>query len=833
MAEIIAKTSRAPDKSVGELEKDRAWWWAAEKKRSPRLDYLRKAIWKKGLIGGTFSPGLMTCMQTNVLFYESEQFTVGMFPACLGRAKDLEHVLDNIQIFITDNSQIVGYLGSAPNTMRSIASMAYSEPDTTPEPVEENLKILAEINDWEFANGPGPKLIRTMDPEGAMKVMGGQICWGTPVFSMGGYAGVNYEYIMTGERGFEDLIVEIEKYQDAMREKMMSVTAPDSADQYERIRTWEAMLVALRAAMRWAKRYARLARIVAENFETDPKRREELLRIAEACEQVPAKPPRTLQESIQLDHFIQVIKRYETIEGAWPARPDYYHGPFYEKDVNIDKRITKEEALDLVGEHLIRAADMGIDVGRWAGEGLQGISGTWVWTIGGVNKDGSDACTDCTIAYLQAARMVRVANPTFAFRWHPQVKDEVWREVFECIRQGLGYPSIRNDPLLIQNGMHWHHHPLEEMRTWVHQACMSPCPTTRDGFQPCRMAMATANTAKAIEYALFDGFDPVFKMQMGPHTGDTRKFTDFEQLYEAWRTQMYWIMTTLSRNMTQGRVRDPDFYGRPFLSGISQRSVESGLDIIRPGSERGNSWITFFTWVENPDSLAACKKLVFDEKKYTMDQLMTALEANWDGYEEMRLDFVKNAPKWGNDDDYVDEIMVRCLRDIAKRSWELKDPSGNPWPVLPENVSGNIHYSTVVGALPNGRRWGDALYDGGISPGPGLDKKGPTAVLKSCGKINHISDGRAFLLNQRLSPTQLAGEKGYQLGKAYMKTWADLGLDHVQFNMVDDATLRAAQREPEKYQELIVRVAGYSAHFVDISRKTQDNIIQRTVQGLG
>ncbi|WP_272495891.1 glycine radical domain-containing protein, partial [Desulforhabdus sp. TSK] len=162
----------------------------------------------------------------------------------------------------------------------------------------------------------------------------------------------------------------------------------------------------------------------------------------------------------------------------------------------------------------------------------------------------------------------------------------------------------------------------------------------------------------------------------------------------------------------------------------------------------------------------------------------------------------------GNDDDYVDEIMVRCLRDVAKHSWEIKDPCGNPWPVLPENVSGNIHYANVVGALPNGRRLGDALYDGGVSPGPGLDKKGPTAVLRSCGKFNHISDGRAFLLNQRLSPTQLQGEKGYQLWRGYMKTWADLGLDHVQFNMVDDQTLRAAQSEPEKYTELIVRVAG-------------------------
>jgi benzylsuccinate synthase len=296
---------------------------------------------------------------------------------------------------------------------------------------------------------------------------------------------------------------------------------------------------------------------------------------------------------------------------------------------------------------------------------------------------------------------------------------------------------------------------------------------------------------------------------------------------------MQWLFNTLVRTVNLGRVKDPEFYGRPLLSAISERAVESGIDVVSPIGERGNAWITAFTWVENPDSLAAVKKLVFDEKKYAMAQLVDALEANWEGYEDMRLDFVRNAPKWGNDDDYVDDIMLRCLREAARHSHLIKCPSGNNWPILPENVSGNIHYANIVGALPNGRRRGDALYDGGISPGPGLDKKGPTAVLKSCSKIDHIGEGRAFLLNQRLSPTQLAGEKGYQLWKSYIKTWADLGLDHVQFNMVSDETLRAAQREPEKYQEVIVRVAGYSAHFVDISRKTQDNIIQRTIQGLG
>ncbi|MDO8784762.1 MAG: pyruvate formate lyase family protein, partial [Syntrophales bacterium] len=495
---------------------------------------------------------------------------------------------------------------------------------------------------------------------------------------------------------------------------------------------------------------------------------------------------------------------------------------------------TREEALDLVGEHMIRAYELGMFAPKFAREGLQGITGTWVWTLGGVNPDGSDACNDLTVAYLQVARMVRVSNPTFGFRWHPQVKDEVMRECFECIRHGLGYPSMRNDPVLISNSVHWYGHPIEEARQWVHQACMSPCPPTKYGSQPFRMASATANCAKMIEYALSNGYDRVVNMQMGPQTGDARKFADFEQLFEAWVKQMQWIQNILVRTVHLGRSKDPEFYSRPLLSALYERAVETGTDACDTANgERGNAWVTGFTWVENADSLAAVKKLVFEEKKYTMAELIDALETNWEDNEEMRLDFVKNAPKWGNDDDYVDQIMVRCLREVAKHSKRMKCTAGNNIPLLPENVSGNIHYANIVGALPNGRRLGDALYDGGISPGPGLDKKGPTAVLKSCSKFNHITDGRSFLLNQRLSPVQLTGEKGYQLWNAYMKTWNDLGLDHVQFNMVDDATLRAAQSDPEKYQEVIVRVAGYSAHFVDISRKTQDNIIQRTVQGLG
>ena len=822
-------------KDVKEMEERHQWWWAAEKLRSKRLDYLRKAAWKKGCVGGVYNPGIKIDLTFPQLFTEAWKENEGK-PIMLQKAHALAHVFDNTPIFITDRSQLVGYIGSAPHEVvwqwqssGMVNEEVYNEQGTVPEPEEESLKIMAELNDYWAGKTALENVAKLMDPEDAVKYLAGSVVAGAPSSSFG-YATRDFKYMF---RGFEAILDDIDRRMEETEEKLQGNPSPDLYPLYEKLPRWEAMGEVLEACIRYAGRYARLARIIAENFESDPDRKEELLRIAEVCESVPAQPPRNLQESLQFDHFMQVLTRYESHEFAMPHRPDYFHGPYYDKDVNIDKRLTKEEAIELVGEHMIRGYEIGLFQPRYSREAFQGIMGSLVWTMGGVKEDGSDACNDLTIAYMQAARLVRVCNPTFSFRYHPGVKDEVWREVFECIRHGLGYPNIKNDSVLIPNAMYWHGHPLEEARQWVNQACMSPCPPTKYGCQPMRMAIGL-NTSKMIELALFNGYDHQANMQMGPKTGDACEFKDFEELFQAWIKQMEWTHNFSCRFHYYGRTKDPEVFSRPLLSAIYERAVETGTDAVDPSNgERGNCWITALNWVENIDSLAAVKKLVYDEKKYTMAQLLEALNANWEGHEEMRLDFVKNAPKWGNDDDYVDDIMVRCLREVARHSKVLKCPSGNNVPFLPENASANIYWANIVGALPSGRRLGDALYDGGISPGPGLDKKGPTAVLKSCGKFDHVSDGRAFLLNQRLSPTQLSGEKGYQLWKAYMKTWDELGMDHVQFNMVDDGTLRAAQRDPEKYPEVIVRVAGYSAHFVDISRKTQDNIIQRTIQGLG
>ena len=824
----------AVDKERTEMENKGQWWWVAERTRSKRLDYLRKAIWEKGCVGSGYLPGVKVDLHGPWCITRASKENEGD-PRFLQKSKALAAAYDNMPIPLVDHSQIVGAAGSYPHTLAWIPDAAfiinedlYNDRTVIPEPEQESLPIIREICNYWGSRTALTNVLRALPGEDVMKCMTGFIGWGIPLSSLS-YATRQLGYIF--EHGYNGIIQQIDERVAKAEEKLhKGVPSPEDYQYIEKLDIWKGMKITLEASIRHARRYSRLAKIVAENFETDAKRKMELLRIADTCNKVPAEPPEHLWESLQMDHFTFIL---ESIEGAntWPCRMDYWHWPYYEKDVVKENSIPKDEALDLIGEFLIRTHEIGVFIPMLGRDTLQGLNtATFVGTLGGVNEDGSDACNDLTDCILEAARLVRVSNPTFGFRYHPRARTETLRQVYECIKQGLGYPSIRNDPVLIANSMHWYGHPLNEARRWVHQACMSPCPDTKWGSQPYRMASATVIAAKAIEYALCDGYDPVLNMQMGPHTGDASKFESFDALYEAWRTQITWLMDIWTRFIGSGRVLAEKYDPRPFRSSICERAVDLGVDSANP-SERGNSWITFFAWMETGDSLAAVKKLIFDEGKYTMPQLLEALKANWDGYEDMRMDFVR-APKWGNDDEYVDQIHIRCHNDVAKHSREISDPMGNPWPVLPENVAAYVTNATRVGALPNGRRLGDTLYDGGCSPGAGMDKKGPTAVLRSVSKLDHIGTVRSTLLNQRLSPTQLQGEKGFQLWLNYIRTWAELGIDHVQFNCVDNETLRAAQKEPERYWELIVRIAGYSAHFVELNRKTQDTIVARTVQEL-
>jgi formate C-acetyltransferase/benzylsuccinate synthase len=417
--------------------------------------------------------------------------------------------------------------------------------------------------------------------------------------------------------------------------------------------------------------------------------------------------------------------------------------------------------------------------------------------------------------------------PSYVFRWHPKARVETLRQVYETIKQGLGYPSIQHDGVCIDTLMEHFDASLEEARSWANVVCMSPGVTKGPkGGQGLRYTPDFVAVIPFV-FTLTNGYHPVFNLDFGVKTGDPAKFQTFEELWEAWKTQMRYFADMACRVRNIVRVGEIEHFQTPFTSCCFQRCVRDGKDTIDVG-EVSNPWVTILCWMDGPESLATVKKLVFDDKKYTMEQLITALQANWEGYEDMRMDFAR-APKWGNDDDSVDEIVVAAFKEMADTFGRNIELNGWPFMALPEQVASYLATANLVAALPNGRRLGDPLYDGGNSPGPGLDKKGPTAVLRSCSKVDWRQI-KQCLLNQRLSNTQMAGEKGFQLWLNYMKTWYDLDVPHVQFNCVDTETLRAAQDEPEKYQELIVRVAGYSAHFVDLQRFAQDAIVARTLQ---
>jgi len=831
MSQIEARKEEV-NKSADELRDARQYWWWAEKKRSPRLNYLRKAVWSKAAKGSGYLPGVHYDLE-NIRWYTkifkeaspSEQFIIT-------RARAFAALLDNMPVFITDHSRIVGYLGSAPHLITWIptASSTFNDDtvnDRTGIIPEEDLEEVKEmVKFWKGRTYEDKCVQYHTRKERVMELMADYLAPGRELIAMD-YVTPQPDWMY---QGFTSIIKTIEgNLAEADNKIREAATAEEQVSYLQKIDTWKAMKMCMEAAIRYARRLSRLAKIIAENFETDPKRKEELLRISETCYKVPAQPPEHFWEAMQFDHLVQVVYRLEWSNAAWSSRPDYWHWPFYKKDVLEEKNITRDEVIEYCAEWMITAYGVGRQVLRFGREAMQGSPGPYVWTLGGVDEDGNDACNDLTDCYLEAALLARVGDPTFGFRYSSKTRTETLRRVFECIRHGLGYPSLRNDDVIIPNLMHWFGHPLKDARRWVHQACMAPAPDTKLAAPALRYPSASiASGSKAVSLAMFDGFDPVTGMQTGIKTGDCTNFETFDDFYNAWYKQLtaaFKIATTIEH---KNRHVEAHYSPKPMISSLFERCVETGQNSALC-KERSSLWFTLFAFSETGDCLAAVKKLIYDEKKYTMAQLKEALAANWDGYEEMRQDFVR-APKWGNDDDYVDQIWVRVYEDLGKMSRSVRDINGQPWPTLPENVALNIVQAPKIGALPNGRRQGDPLYDGGCSPGAGFDKKGPTAVLKSVGKLDHVGSVRATLLNQRLSPSQFQGEKGFQMWRDYIKTWHDLGINHVQFNMVDNETLYAAQKEPEQYSELMVRIAGYSAHFVEMNKITQDAIIARSVQ---
>ncbi|MDY7019515.1 MAG: pyruvate formate lyase family protein [Chloroflexota bacterium] len=770
-----------------------------------------------------YRPGVRLCIERARMITESYKQTEGE-PIILRRAKALAHYLDNRTLYILPSERIVGNIASKPNSLVTYPELWSGWLNKA---IDKEYQMLLDDQErqelhqihqyWRGKSVHGSE--RNLLPEEVYPY------WfynnqGVFLWLHGGHIGTpNYEKIF--RVGLKGIVEEA-------RAKLKELSSnPDSylkADDYlNKRRFYEAVIISTEAAIRQGKRFAKVATEMAQH-ERDERRKAELEELAQICEWVPGNPPRSLHETLQSYWFVNLVARILDLQSSGNGeRMDQTFAPFYEKDEREGK-ITREQAQELVEHLLLKFNEEGALVPP--SQPAAGPLVTRVTTVGGQTRDGADATNEMTYIIMDAKDEMGLNQPAIAVRLHQNTPPEFYQQIVKSLLKQPGVYSFFNDEMMIPYLMNLGI-PLEDARDYTTDGCVR-------WILPGK-AMAQRGLGgmfawpKCLELALYQGFDKFLGKQVGPKTLDPLTFTSIEDVIQAYLEQARFFLEKLFTINNIVDVLDGEWLQQPFLSGTLDGCLERGQD-CREYKYFPNTIFQPVGQVTVANALAAMKKLVFEEKKVSMAELIDALKTNWEGKEELRQRFVNEAPKFGNDDDYVDLLA----KDINSRHTKLVESFKNIWGgrFMEDGTGGSSYYdySGLIGATPDGREDRGLLNDGTISPVIGTDKKGPTATLKSVGKIDHAGTF-THLFNQKFSPEQLRIDNGKSF-ISYMRTFVDLGIHHVQFNVIDRETLLNAQQRPENYSDLVVRVAGFAAYFVDLAEGVQDQIIARTEQGL-
>lgn len=604
----------------------------------------------------------------------------------------------------------------------------------------------------------------------------------------------------------------------------------DPDNNFEKRPFLEAIVIVCRAMVRYARRHADLAREMAAQ-ETREDRKRELLSIAAICDKVPGEPAETFREAIQAQWFTQVGFRFEQMHGGTigNGRIDQYLHPFYAEDIR-QGRLTDDDVLELL-EHLWLNLAQNVTLQQsgaiFHNEGVPHFEAT---TIGGQTRTGRDATNELTYLVLQSKKEFPLDYPDLAVRIHARTPDRFLAAICDLIKEGTGFPKLLNDeaviPFLLAKGA-----SLEEVRDYCVSSCTEVRLINRDIYMVGNMYV---NLGAAMEMALSDGYLRVRgPRRFGAATGDPKRFKTFDDVMDAFKTQVMFLAThCFIQDRVHAALR-PGLLASPLQSSLHDLCMQQAVDIQQGRIEGGIApgfWdpIGLGTAI---DSLAALKKLVYDDAVVTMDQIIDALEDNFEGHELLEKRCL-NAPKFGNNNPAADDIgrdLEEFFRSVSHRYTNL---SGGKLDVRYVPVTSHVPLGRIVGALPNGRKAAEPLSEG-MAPSQGCDVKGPTASLLSVArqKETAYSEGGEGVLNMKLSPEIVAGDEGNKVLAALIRAWCDLKIWHIQFNIVNGATLRAARKDAAKYRNLLVRVAGYSAYFVDLSEELQEEIINRTEHG--
>lgn len=663
------------------------------------------------------------------------------------------------------------------------------------------------------------------DQEYRMYVEGGQRYW-EQAGTTGLRANPDHEWYMN--QGLRKLQNMMKNTVERLEKECAEATGAHFVDLKERIDDCRSSVKATEAVINWIKRHGKVAKDLAKN-ETDPKERERLETIAAGCEWVSENPPRNFREMMQL-HWLSFEAHYliEHASHTVTFRPDQTWWSWYERDVIKDKTLSRDEAADIISFYFMKYHEIGLLTSlkefRASGMGTRDYS---VLTLGGQKSDGSDATNDLTMLILDVIDGYRFHFPDVKIRWHNKFDKNNLKRVVEVMRTGMGSPSLKNDNIAIPEMMnHYGSMNLEEARSWAVVGCNTPGITINSRGAHRRSARCI-NSLKSVEFTLHNGRDgdPEWGWVKSVETGDPVLFKTWEEFYQAWLKQWHWL---IREGLNLRNISDRYFnkiIRRPFLSNLYKKCIEEGIDIMNADVP----WLSFYDapgWVDTMDSLAAVKYWIYDKKKYTMAQLVEALKADWEGFDDMRRDF-KDAPKFGNNDDFVDEIFARAtsdVSDIGSRCLDLRnEPGGYPSGI---NITWMYALAPHCCAAPNGRKYGEALSDGGINPHAEFDRSGAWDRVASALKVDQ-SKFKAWIYNQKFDYSSVGGEAGLEKLFEYTLAGLEGGMDQMQYNMVSRDVLKDAQINPQKYPHLAVRISGYSAHFTSLPEFVQNAVIER------
>jgi pyruvate formate-lyase/glycerol dehydratase family glycyl radical enzyme len=765
---------------------------------------------------GMYRPGLRLDLQRSRLLTESYRETDGE-PMVIRRAKAFRHILTNMDIYIQDWERIVGNHASTPEGLyfgidmnwRSVERIVRGAEGQSLLDDREREELAELIRYWKG---------RSMSDR-QQELFTGEILkyWryeGTIMWTHWSELGIpNYEKIF--KVGLKGIMEEARARLDEIDREV----PPDYVDQKEFL---QAAVIALQAVVDYARRYAGMAREMAARASSSADRFR-LLEIAETCAWVPENPPRSLLEALQSFFFIHVARYIEYSTLGIGVRFDKVFGPFLERDLE-EGRITRQGALELLQLLWVKFHELGLVYSPMLSGIYGGVESLQAVTLGGTDEDGMDVTNEMTYLVLETALTMRTLEPSIALRCHKGTPEALLHKATEVVRSGIGYPSFFNDESIIPLLLEWDV-PLKDARDYAVTGCVY---IEIPGKNIARRAMGGLVLPKCLWWALHQGVDPKTGQQGGAPTKDLLAFRSIHDLMEAYLEQVRFFFGRHCKIENTCRSLYEKYLPRPFYSALLDGCIERGKESRRwayPSMVHDFCVIIGITNVA--DSMAAIKKVVFDERKLSMAQLLEAMDRNWEGFEGVRQMMLR-APKYGNDDDYADEIAAEVHHRTAAVLAEFTDRFGNRCRGDGSGVSATYGLAADTPATPDGRRAGEPFADATLSPIQGADRKGPTAVLRSASKIDTTKSFN-HLLNQKFPPSALCGEMEH-LFVSYLKTWRDLGISHIQFNVVDKETLLEAQRNPQEFQDLIVRVAGYSAYFVDLSKGLQDSIIARTEQ---